>query len=112
MSSRRKRKSDVSLTNVPTLFPKSIDSKEPEKTPEKPPKRSKKAKPVDPEEKAKPEATPNGETNITEPAAQEIRYWLMKAEPDSRIVKGKVLFLNCLCSITRTSNSPSMISTK
>ena len=36
------------------------------------------------------EATPNGREEKADDEPREMKYWLMKAEPESRIVKGKV----------------------
>jgi hypothetical protein len=70
-------------------------------------------KTVKPRKRAKKEASQSKveHNHETEPKADEeprgIRYWLMKAEPDSRIVKGKVSFGICETE-NRMSNSALM----
>ena len=68
--------------------------------------------PVTPQKRAKREsitkedAIENG-VIIEEPRG--MKYWLMKAEPESRIVKGKVVVQLILLTRSRMSNSVSMI---
>jgi hypothetical protein len=91
---RQKRKSEVSaadvkvhLSSIISIYFAQIEKDIPEK-PLKPQKRTKReSKPKDSKEDT---ATNGVEERIADKEEKEVQYWLMKAEPESRIVKGKV----------------------
>ena len=100
-SNRSKRKSDISTVNAEVCLPGYMLSRE--ETVEKavtPRKRTKR------ESITAENATENG---VVEESRGK-KSWLMKAEPDSRIVKGKVDVQLILLKRCRISNSVLMIS--
>lgn len=98
MSQGHKRKSNIAVAEkevgvLESIF--SVKDTSKKSTPKKRRQSENNEKDVDGEkdeaiQEGKETAVVNGDTET-----RETRYWLMKAEPDTRIVKGKVCVVNC-----------------